>query len=51
MLTIEQSAELKIEEYCIISVFGMSHSEILIDENRDVRVIIMIQLWLSMIVS
>ena len=38
MLTIELSAETT-QNYCGVSVLGVSHCNILIDENRDIRII------------
>ena len=39
MLTIELSAEFIIQNYCEVSVLGTSHSKIVIDESRDIRVV------------
>ena len=38
MLTIELSAEIT-QNYCGVSVLGVSHCNILIDENRDIKII------------
>ena len=38
MLTIELSEDIMVE-YCNVSVLGMSHSKILIDENRDITMV------------
>ena len=38
MLTIELSEDI-IANYCGISVLGMSHCMILVDDNRDIRMV------------
>ena len=40
MLTIELSAKIVIiEEYCGVAVLGMSYSNILVDENKAIRIV------------
>ena len=39
MLTIELSAEIVTDGYCDVSVLGMSYFKMLIDENRDIKII------------
>ena len=39
MLTIDLSAAMIIDEYCAVSVLGMSHCKILIDENRHIKIV------------
>ena len=39
MLTIDLSAAMIIDEYCAVSVLGMSHCNIFINENKDIKTV------------